>query len=83
MKALGEHGFPVPVAVDSNRHAVLMTLMEAWPLVQIKELSNPGQVSHVHVHARWLCRCGACGACASTCIDVMHAHVWCMWCMCK
>ena len=47
MKALGEHGFPVPVAIDSNRHAVLMTLVEACPMVQVKELSNPGQVKQL------------------------------------
>jgi RIO kinase 2 len=32
MKALGEHGFPVPRAVDWNRHCVLMTLVEGYPL---------------------------------------------------
>ncbi len=34
MKALGEHGFPVPRAVDHSRHAVLMSLLDASPLVQ-------------------------------------------------
>lgn len=44
MKALGEHGFPVPKAVDWNRHCVLMTLVPGYPLVQVKELQNPGLV---------------------------------------
>ncbi|KAL6763256.1 RIO1 family-domain-containing protein [Haematococcus lacustris] len=44
MKALGEHGFPVPQAIDSNRHAVLMTLVAAQPLVQVKRLQRPAQV---------------------------------------
>lgn len=35
MAALGEHGFPVPRAIDSNRHAVLMSLVDAFPLVQV------------------------------------------------
>jgi RIO kinase 2 len=35
MKALGDHGFPVPNAIDNNRHAVLMELVDAQPLVQV------------------------------------------------
>ena len=35
MKALGQAGLPVPVAVDHNRHAVLMSLVDATPLVQV------------------------------------------------
>lgn len=41
MKALGEHGFPVPKAVDCNRHCVIMSLVEGYPLVQVKQLQNP------------------------------------------
>ncbi len=71
MKALGEHGFPVPVAIDSNRHAVLMTMMDAWPLVQVRELGNPGQVrggaggsakhtsSGVHFHVSAAVQCAS------------------------
>ncbi|KAG1665804.1 hypothetical protein FOA52_015297 [Chlamydomonas sp. UWO 241] len=44
MKALGEHGFPVPDAIDHNRHAVLMTLLDARPMVQVKRLSDPATV---------------------------------------
>ncbi|KAJ0969382.1 hypothetical protein J5N97_022259 [Dioscorea zingiberensis] len=44
MKALGEHGFPVPSAVDCNRHCVIMSLVEGYPLVQVKQLQNPDEV---------------------------------------
>lgn len=35
MTALGQHNFPVPVAIENNRHAVLMSLVDAFPLVQV------------------------------------------------
>ncbi|KAG9147841.1 hypothetical protein Leryth_003444 [Lithospermum erythrorhizon] len=41
MKALEEHGFPVPNAVDCNRHCVIMSLVDGYPLVQVKKLPNP------------------------------------------
>ncbi|GLT92831.1 hypothetical protein SLE2022_106460 [Rubroshorea leprosula] len=41
MKALEEHGFPVPNSVDCNRHCVVMSLVQGYPLVQVKELQNP------------------------------------------
>nr|ACF83260.1 unknown [Zea mays] len=44
MKALGDHGFPVPAAVDCNRHCVIMSLVQGYPLVQVKELQNPDDV---------------------------------------
>lgn len=44
MKALGDHGFPVPVAIDNNRHAVLMELVDGQPLVQVRELAHPAAV---------------------------------------
>lgn len=44
MKALEEHGFPVPNAVDCNRHCVIMSLVQGYPLVQVKELQNPDTV---------------------------------------
>lgn len=31
-QALGEHGFPVPDAVDCNRHCVIMSLIPGYPL---------------------------------------------------
>ncbi|PPR80428.1 hypothetical protein GOBAR_AA40288 [Gossypium barbadense] len=44
MKALEEHGFPVPNAVDCNRHCVVMSLIQGYPLVQVKQLQNPETV---------------------------------------
>lgn len=44
MKALEEHGFPVPNAVDCNRHCVLMSLVPGYPLVQVKQLQHPKQI---------------------------------------
>ncbi|PIA48503.1 hypothetical protein AQUCO_01400824v1 [Aquilegia coerulea] len=40
MKKLGEEGFPVPNAVDWNRHCVVMSLVPGYPLVQVKEIQN-------------------------------------------
>lgn len=31
-QALEEHGFPVPNAVDCNRHCVIMSLVQGYPL---------------------------------------------------
>ncbi|XWS65032.1 hypothetical protein CRYUN_Cryun05aG0055700 [Craigia yunnanensis] len=44
MKALEEHDFPVPNAVDCNRHCVVMSLIQGYPLVQVKQLQNPETV---------------------------------------
>jgi len=44
MKALFDHKFPVPKPIDWNRHCVLMSLVDGFPLTQIKELKNPGKV---------------------------------------
>ncbi|KAI4294963.1 hypothetical protein MLD38_040757 [Melastoma candidum] len=41
MKALEDHDFPVPNAIDCNRHCVIMSLVQGYPLVQVKELQNP------------------------------------------
>ena len=44
MKALGEHDLPVPEAIECNRHAVLMSLVEAHPMVQVREFANTEKV---------------------------------------
>eukprot|EP00742_Colponemidia_sp_Colp-10_P005119 GILJ01005467.1.p1 GENE.GILJ01005467.1~~GILJ01005467.1.p1 ORF type:complete len:487 (+),score=83.54 GILJ01005467.1:39-1463(+) len=44
MKALMENEFPVPKAIDCNRHAVLMSLVDGYPLTQIKSLRHPRRV---------------------------------------
>lgn len=40
MVALGEHGLPVPYAVAHNRHCVLMTMIDAVPLVQVRHVPS-------------------------------------------
>jgi len=35
MKALHSGGFPVPTPLENNRHAVLMSLIDATPLYQV------------------------------------------------
>ncbi|XP_076464947.1 uncharacterized protein LOC143296867 [Babylonia areolata] len=44
MKALHEHGFPVPKPVEQNRHAVVMELIAGYPLCQVHELKDPAAV---------------------------------------
>ena len=38
MKALFDRGFPVPKPIDSNRHCVVMELLQAYPLQQVQFL---------------------------------------------
>ena len=59
MKILKEAGFPVPDPIDCNRHCVVMGLVDAYPLTQIKELATPGKVfaQLMELHIR-LAQCG-------------------------
>lgn len=41
MKALYERKFPTPVPIDANRHGIVMSLVNAYPLTQVKAVSNP------------------------------------------
>ncbi|XP_077418546.1 serine/threonine-protein kinase RIO2 [Vanacampus margaritifer] len=41
MKALYDRGFPVPKPVDYNRHAVVMELINGYPLCQVHQLQDP------------------------------------------
>ncbi|KAM9743769.1 serine/threonine-protein kinase RIO2 [Menidia menidia] len=41
MKALYDRGFPVPKPVDYNRHAVVMELINGYPLCQVHKLQDP------------------------------------------
>ncbi|KAI9928295.1 hypothetical protein ASPWEDRAFT_26625 [Aspergillus wentii DTO 134E9] len=41
MKALGENGFPVPEPIAQNRHTIVMSLIDAFPLRQISEVPRP------------------------------------------
>lgn len=44
MKALYNKGFPTPVPIDCNRHAIVMSRINGYPLSQIKELDHPHKV---------------------------------------
>ncbi|KAJ3386557.1 hypothetical protein HDU84_001466 [Entophlyctis sp. JEL0112] len=44
MKVLHENGFPVPVPYDQNRHCIVMSLVDSYPLCQIAHVENPGKL---------------------------------------
>lgn len=44
MKVLHEAGFPVPVPIDHNRHAILMSVIPGCPLLNVRELGHPIKV---------------------------------------
>ncbi|KAG8598300.1 hypothetical protein GDO81_002554 [Engystomops pustulosus] len=41
MKALYDSGFPVPKPYDYNRHAVVMELVNGYPLCQVRHIEDP------------------------------------------
>ncbi|KAL4919754.1 Rio2, N-terminal-domain-containing protein [Aspergillus aurantiobrunneus] len=41
MKALRENGFSVPEPIAQNRHTIVMSLIDAFPLRQISKVPNP------------------------------------------
>ncbi|NXX83309.1 RIOK2 kinase, partial [Urocolius indicus] len=44
MKALHDRRFPVPKPVDYNRHAVVMELIDGYPLCQVHHVEDPAAV---------------------------------------
>uniref|UniRef100_A0A8C3JP46 Serine/threonine-protein kinase RIO2 n=1 Tax=Calidris pygmaea TaxID=425635 RepID=A0A8C3JP46_9CHAR len=44
MKALHDRKFPVPKPVDYNRHAVVMELIDGYPLCQVRQMEDPASV---------------------------------------
>ncbi|KNE59588.1 atypical/RIO/RIO2 protein kinase [Allomyces macrogynus ATCC 38327] len=44
MRALHEHGFPVPTPIDQNRHCVAMSLVDGVPLTHVAEVADVGQL---------------------------------------
>ncbi|NWS73596.1 RIOK2 kinase, partial [Crotophaga sulcirostris] len=44
MKALHDREFPVPKPVDYNRHAVVMELIDGYPLCQVRQMEDPASV---------------------------------------
>ena len=59
MKVLKDAGFRVPEPIDQNRHCVVMNLIDAYPLTQVRELKNAGKVFArlMEMHIR-LAQCG-------------------------
>uniref|UniRef100_A0A8C3UYY2 Serine/threonine-protein kinase RIO2 n=1 Tax=Catharus ustulatus TaxID=91951 RepID=A0A8C3UYY2_CATUS len=41
MKALHDREFPVPKPIDYNRHAVVMELVDGYPLCQVHQIEDP------------------------------------------
>ncbi|NWS45587.1 RIOK2 kinase, partial [Probosciger aterrimus] len=44
MKALHDRNFPVPKPIDYNRHAVVMELIDGYPLCQVHHMEEPASV---------------------------------------
>ncbi|KAI9772481.1 MAG: hypothetical protein M1840_000686 [Geoglossum simile] len=44
MKALYEHGFPVPTPLAQSRHTLVMSLVDAFPLRQISKVPDPASL---------------------------------------
>ncbi|XP_051473155.1 serine/threonine-protein kinase RIO2 isoform X1 [Apus apus] len=44
MKALHDRKFPVPKPVDYNRHAVVMELIDGYPLCQVRQMEDPASL---------------------------------------
>ncbi|KAL1976039.1 hypothetical protein VTN31DRAFT_4431 [Thermomyces dupontii] len=44
MKALHQHGFPVPEPISQNRHTIVMSLVDAFPLHQIATVADPANL---------------------------------------
>uniref|UniRef100_A0A8C5UNB1 Serine/threonine-protein kinase RIO2 n=1 Tax=Malurus cyaneus samueli TaxID=2593467 RepID=A0A8C5UNB1_9PASS len=44
MKALHDREFPVPKPIDYNRHAVVMELVDGYPLCQVHQMEDPAAV---------------------------------------
>jgi RIO kinase 2 len=44
MQLLHSNNFPTPRPIDSNRHGIVMSLVNGYNLINIKELGNPEMV---------------------------------------
>jgi RIO kinase 2 len=44
MTLLYKYGFPVPRPVDQNRHVVVMELIDAYPMIQVHDVKDPGKL---------------------------------------
>lgn len=59
MKALHKHEFPVPVPIDHNRHAIVMSLCEGHPMTRVRHLDDPERVYRELMEL--ILRLGRCG----------------------
>lgn len=41
MQILRDHGFPVPEPIDQSRHCIVMSMIDAFPLRQVKKVADP------------------------------------------
>lgn len=46
MQALYQNGFPTPTPIEWNRHGILMSLIEGFPLCKYKEMEDPATIYH-------------------------------------
>uniref|UniRef100_A0A060T3P2 Serine/threonine-protein kinase RIO2 n=1 Tax=Blastobotrys adeninivorans TaxID=409370 RepID=A0A060T3P2_BLAAD len=44
MKVLHENGFQVPTPIDQSRHQIVMSLVDGFPMRQLREHDNPGRL---------------------------------------
>lgn len=44
MKCLYEKDFPVPTPIDQNRHAIVMSLVWAYPMTSVSTIAHPEKV---------------------------------------
>ena len=44
MKALHDRGFPTPTPIDQNRHGICMSLVEAYPMTNVRVIPHPYEV---------------------------------------
>ncbi|CAH7668803.1 RIO1-domain-containing protein [Phakopsora pachyrhizi] len=44
MSVLYQHNFPVPQPIDQGRHCVVMSLIDGFPLRQIRDIKDPGKL---------------------------------------
>lgn len=46
MQALHEAGFPTPKPVDVNRHAILMSYVDAFTMCKVNSIKDPEKAYH-------------------------------------
>ena len=44
MQALHDKDFPVPEPIDHNRHAIVMSRVQGYPMTSVNEMAHPKTV---------------------------------------